>query len=50
LQTDVVKLGKEYAGAAGAVAALRPDEARTYAGSIPAVRDAESRYFMIEVR
>lgn len=50
LQTAVVKLGKEHAGAAGAVAELRPDETRTYSGSIPAERDAESSYFMIEVR
>ena len=50
LQTAVVKLGKEHAGAAGTVAELRPDETRTYSGSIPAERDAESRYFMIEVR
>jgi hypothetical protein len=51
LVSDVrTRLGKEHAGAAGAVAELRPDETRTYSGSIPAERDAESRYFMIEVR
>ena len=36
--------------ACAAVAELRPDETRTYSGSIPAERDAESKYFMIEVR
>ena len=36
LQTALVKLGKEHAGAAGAVAELRPDETRTYSGSLPA--------------
>lgn len=49
LQTAVVKLGKEHAGGGVSVAELRPDETRTYSGPIPAERDAESKYFMIEV-
>jgi hypothetical protein len=50
LQTALVKLGKEHASGDAAVAELRPDETRTYSGPIPAERDAESKYFMIEVR
>jgi hypothetical protein len=50
LQTGVVKLGKEHAGGDAALAELRPEETRTYSGPIPAERDAESKYFMVEIR
>jgi hypothetical protein len=50
VQVGMVKIAREQSASTAALAELSPEETRAYSGLVPAERDAEPAYFLIQVR